>query len=106
MLLLLIGAMALVLVPRFARGRVRGELLSGTLLVTGVSPRPESVGQQFVTIAGVIKGPNVDEHPVYQRMIVDVDQWPVIGQLLPVRYSPSNPDNWTFEAASPDQSAG
>src|ERR1700739_1457330 len=65
----------------------RAAAASGTLLVTGVSPRPDAVGQQYVTIAGVINGPTVDEHSVYARMVVDVDQWPTVGQLLPVVYS-------------------
>ena len=74
---------------------------SGTLLVTGVSPRPDADGEQFVTIAGVINGPTVDEHEVYQRMAVNVDHWPTVGQLMPVVYSPKNPDNWTFAPPEP-----
>ena len=67
------------------------------LLVTGVSPRPDDlVGEQFVTITGVINGPTVNEHVVYQRLEVDVDDWPTMGELFPVMYSPKNPDNWTF----------
>lgn len=69
-------------------------MAEGTLLITGVSPRPDADGEQYVTIAGVIKGPTVEEHHTYLRMIADVDQWPSIGQLLPVVYSPENPDNW------------
>ena len=69
----------------------------GTLLVTGVSPRPDDlVGVQYATITGVINGPTVNEHVVYQRLEVDVDDWPTMGALFPVRYSPKNPDNWTF----------
>jgi hypothetical protein len=34
-------------------------------------------------------------------MVVDVDQWPVMGQQLPVVYSPNNPDNWNFGSAEP-----
>ena len=49
--------------------------MQGQLLVTGVSPRPEDVtGEQFVTITGVINGPTVNEHVIYQRMAVDVDR--------------------------------
>lgn len=51
----------------------RGEMAQGTLLVTGVSPRPDATGEQFVTISGVINGPTVDEHVVYQRIAVDVN---------------------------------
>ena len=101
-LLLLIGAIALVVVPRMRRGGPRGaDLMQGTLLVTGVSPPPDAVGQQFVTISGVINGPTVNEHVVYQRMVVDVNAWPTMGQLMPVVYSPKNPDNWSFAAQGP-----
>lgn len=94
-LLLLIGALVLLLAPRLRR-RPGTDSVHGTLLVTGVSPRPDATGQQFVTISGVINGPTVDEHVVYQRMAVDVHAWPSIGQLYPVLYAPKNPDNWTF----------
>ncbi|MGE2712805.1 hypothetical protein ACQI4L_01980 [Mycolicibacterium litorale] len=105
-LLLLIGAIALLVVPWMKRSRgPRGELAQGTLLVTGVSPRPNDVtGEQFVTISGVINGPTVNEHVVYQRMAVDVNNWPSMGALFPVVYSPKNPDNWNFappEAPAP-----
>lgn len=103
MILLLIGALALIVGPRFMkRGPRPGQpLAEGTLLVTGVSPRPEGVdGQQFVTITGVINGPTVNEHVVYQQMAVEVTQWPTMGQLFPVIYSPKNPDKWNF--APPD----
>jgi hypothetical protein len=103
-LLLLIGALVLLLAPWLRRRRgIRGEVVSGTLLVTGVSPRPADVtGEQFVTITGVINGPTVNEHVVYQRMAVDVESWPSMGALFPVVYSPRNPDNWNF---APPQSA-
>mgnify|MGYP003293629105 CR=1 FL=1 len=69
----------------------------GTMLVTGVSSRPDDVtGEQFVTISGVINGPTVNEHVVYQRLIVDVNNWPKMGELIPVMYSPKNPDNWNL----------
>ncbi|MGB3474837.1 MAG: hypothetical protein WBA69_08630, partial [Mycobacterium sp.] len=45
---------------------------------------------------GVLHGPTVDEHEVYQRFAVDVSKWPSVGDLLPVRYSPRNPDNWNL----------
>ena len=96
MLLLLVGVLGVFLAQRFLPRGPRGEQLSGTLLVTGVSPRPVATGQQFVTIAGVIDGPTVNEHAVYQRMAVDVEHWPTVGQLFPVVYSPKNPDNWRF----------
>jgi len=101
-LLLILGALALVLAPRL-RGRrgPRGEMAQGTLLVTGVSPRPAVTGEQFVTITGVITGPTVNEHVVYQRMAVDTANWPTMGQLIPVAYSPKNPDNWFFAPGGP-----
>lgn len=95
--MLLVGALVVVLAPRImARRGIRGELAHGTLLVTGVSPRPDAEGEQFVTISGVITGPTVNEHVVYQRLAVDVTQWPSMGDLMPVVYSPANPDRWVF----------
>jgi hypothetical protein len=102
MLLLLVAVLAGFVAQRFLPRGPRGAgLLSGTLLVTGVSPRPDAVGEQYVTIAGVINGPTVNEHAVYQRMAVNVDAWPVMGQLFPVVYSPKNPDNWRFAPPEP-----
>lgn len=100
-LLLLIAILAVFLAPRFIRRGPRGDAVNGTLLVTGVSPRPDATGEQFVTIAGVINGPTVNEHAVYQRMAVNVDDWPTMGQLLPVVYSPKNPDNWSLAPSEP-----
>mgnify|MGYP001224231869 CR=1 FL=1 len=102
MLLLLVGALVLLLAPRIMRRRgIGGELAHGTLLVTGVSPRPDVTGEQFVTITGVINGPTVNEHVVYTRMAVDVNDWPSMGALMPVVYSPKNPDKWAFAPAAP-----
>jgi hypothetical protein len=102
LLLVLIGALALFVVPWIRRRRGAGsDWAQGTLLVTGVSPRPDVPGEQFVTITGVINGPTVNEHVVYQRMSVDVDQWPSMGALFPVMYSPKNPDNWAFAPSGP-----
>jgi hypothetical protein len=102
MVLLLVGALVLLIGPRLMRrGPRAGEQAHGTLLVTGVSPRPDAEGQQFVTISGLITGPTINEHPVYQRMSVDVSSWPSMGALIPVVYSPKNPDNWTFAAGPP-----
>ncbi|GBG36624.1 hypothetical protein [Mycobacterium montefiorense] len=104
LLLLLVAVLGLFLAQRFVPRGPRGELLNGTLLVTGVSPRPDVSGEQYVTLAGVINGPTVNEHPVYWRLVVDVDQWPAMGELHPVVYSPKNPDNWKF--APPESPAG
>ncbi|BCO37147.1 hypothetical protein BMW24_016430 [Mycobacterium heckeshornense] len=100
-LLLLIATLAVLLAPRFIRRGPGQDAVHGTLLVTGVSPRPDATGQQYVTITGVINGPTVSEHTVYQRMAVNVDEWPTMGDLLPVVYSQKNPDNWAF--APPEQ---
>jgi hypothetical protein len=100
MLLLLVAILTVFLAPRFIRGGPRADALSGTLLITGVSPRPDATGEQYVTITGVIDGPTVNEHSVYQRMAVNVDNWPTVGDLKPVLYSQRNPDNWAF--APPD----
>lgn len=104
-LLLIVGALALIVVPRLrGRGGPRGEMAHGTLLVTGVSganPGPQVPGEQFVTITGVITGPTVNEHVVYQRMAVDTASWPTMGQLMPVVYSPKNPDKWFFAPPEP-----
>jgi hypothetical protein len=95
-LLLLLGILAVFLAPRFIRRGPRGDAADGTLLITGVSPRPDAAGEQYVTITGVINGPTVNEHTVYLRMPVDVDDWPTVGELRPVKYSPRNPDKWSF----------
>ena len=101
-LLLIIGSLALVLGPRLMGKRgPRGEMTPGTLLVTGLSPRPDEPGEHFVTITGVITGPTVGEHVVYQRMAVDAANWPTMGQLIPVVYSPKNPDKWFFAPSAP-----
>ena len=116
-IVVILGVLAMIIVPRVrnrgpggamgggggARGGGRGGGgVHGTLLVTGLSPRPnEDVGEHFVTITGVINGPTVNEHVVYQRMAVDVNNWPTMGQLIPIVYSPKNPDKWNF--APPEQ---
>lgn len=112
-IVVILGVLAMIVVPRlrnrgpggggFGGGGARGAgLAHGTLLVTGLSPRPaDAEGEQFVTITGVINGPTVNEHVVYQQMAVDVNAWPTMGQLIPVVYSPKNPDKWGF--APPEQ---
>jgi hypothetical protein len=102
-LLLLVAILAVLLAPRLMRRAPRGDALSGTLLVTGVSPRPDATGEQYVTITGVIDGPTLNEYSVYQRMVVNVDNWPTVGDLKPVVYSQRNPDNWAF---APPETSG
>lgn len=102
-LVLLLAIMAMFLAPRLRRAGPAAGAQEGTLLVTGVSPRPDAQGEQFVTIAGILHGPALDEHEVYRRLAVDVSKWPSIGDLLPVVYSPRNPDNWDLVAQPPHQ---
>lgn len=102
-LLLLIALLAVFLAPRVIRRRPGGDAVIGTLVVTGLSPRPEATGEQYVTITGVINGPTVSDYTVYQRLTVDVDKWPAIGQEFPVLYSQKNPDNWSFAPAQPPE---
>ncbi|GAC1402239.1 MAG: hypothetical protein NVS4B6_27680 [Mycobacterium sp.] len=102
-IVVLIGALIALAAPWIMRRRGSGaDWVSGNLLVTGVSPRPDATGEQFATITGVINGPTVDEHVVYQRLAIDVEHWPTIGQLYPVMYAPGNPDRWAF---APPQTA-
>ncbi|MGV0625592.1 hypothetical protein [Mycolicibacter minnesotensis] len=100
-LLLLLGVLAVFVAPRIFRNGPGQEAQEGTLLITGVSPRPEATGEQYVTITGVLHGPTVDEHEVYRRYAVEVGRWPSVGTLLPVAYSPRNPDKWELRA--PDE---
>ncbi len=110
MLVLLIGAIALIAAPWIMRRRGMrggpGGMAQGNLVVTGVSPRPDETGRQFVTITGVINGPTVNEHVVYQRLEVDVNDWPTMGQLFPVVYAPNNPDKWAFAPSEPPHCLG
>jgi hypothetical protein len=100
-LLVILGAIALVAAPWLMRRRQPADALRGTLLITGVSPRPAAAGEQFVTVTGVINGPSVNEHVVYQRFAVDVESWPSMGELIPVVYSSRNPDNWRVAPQEP-----
>ena len=106
--LLLLALGASFLAPRLFRRRPGAGSLSGTLLITGVSPRPDAAGQQYVTITGVIDGPTISDYTVYQRMAADVDHWPAVGELKPVVYSQPNPEKWACltRAARPAGSAG
>jgi hypothetical protein len=99
MLLLLVAILAMFVAPRLIRRGPSADQLSGTLLITGVSPRPDAAGEQYVTITGVIDGPTVNEYTVYQRMAVNVENWPAVGDLRPVVYSQRNPDKWAFASS-------
>ena len=59
--LLLLGALVLLLGPRFFKRGPRNaeDTGHGQLLITGLSPRPDGVtGEQYVTISGVITRQN------------------------------------------------
>jgi hypothetical protein len=103
LVVVMLGVLAVIAAPWIMRRRGAGsDWMQGQLLVTGVSPRPDDLtGEQFVTITGVINGPTVNEHVVYQQLAVDVDDWPTMGQLFPVMYAPNNPDNWRFAPPTP-----
>lgn len=101
-IIVVLGAIAVLAAPwLMRRRRPPADSVNGTLLITGVSPRPDAAGEQFVTVTGVINGPTVNEHVVYQRYAVDVDNWPSMGELIPVVYSSKNPDNWRVAPAGP-----
>ena len=101
MIIVLIGAMVALAGPWIMRRRGAGaNWVHGNLLVTGVSPKPDATGEQFVTITGVINGPTVNEHVVYQQLAIDVEDWPTMGQLFPVMYAPNNPDRWTCRSSA------
>ena len=92
----LVAIMVSLVAPRLLHRGPGAGSVSGTLLITGVSPKPDATGEQYVTITGVIDGPTVNEYSVYLRMAVNVDNWPSIGELRPVVYSQRNPDNWAL----------
>ncbi len=100
-IVVVLGAIAVLAAPWLRRRGKPADAVNGTLLITGVSPRPDVAGEQYVTVTGVINGPTVNEHVVYQRHAVDVNNWPTMGQLIPVVYSPKNPDNWFFAPTQP-----
>jgi len=87
---------ALVVSYRRSRGPARppAEPEYGTLHLTGVSPRPQAMGEQFVTVTGDLTGPSVAPTRVYRRLVWDGAQWPQIGQDWPVVYPVGKPDRW------------
>lgn len=100
MLIIMVGALAGVL-ALYLRGR-RGVQLTepevGTLYLTGVSPRPDAMGEQFVTLTGNLTGPSVPGEVVYGRFVWDVGNWPSIGDTLTVVYPPGKPQRWQIAA--------
>lgn len=98
-IVIIVGALVSMLtLYRRGRGSYRGagQAESGTLYVTGVSPRPAAQGEQYVTITGTISGPSVGGETVYGRYAWDVNQWPSPGEAIPVTYPPGKPQNWTL----------
>lgn len=107
-LLLIGGTLALVIaqIRRTKSPRPGMQDAEGTLLVTGVSSRPaEATGEQLVTITGALTGPTVAEHITYRQIIRHVDDWPRIGDLIPVLYPPKNPDRWYVLVPPPEPPA-
>ncbi|WP_083335723.1 hypothetical protein [Mycobacteroides saopaulense] len=100
LVLLLIGGSLVFVIMQMRRGRQAQpgmNAVEGTLLVTGVSPRPEGVtGEQLVTITGALNGPTVAEYITYRQIVRDVNDWPRLGDLIPVLYPPKNPDRWNI----------
>ncbi|WP_328397826.1 hypothetical protein [Nocardia sp. NBC_00416] len=98
MLVIMVAALAGMLVLVF-RGRRGGGALPadaeiGSLYLTGVSPRPEAMGEQFVTVTGNLSGPSEPGKVVYGRMVWDAAYWPAVGDTLTVAYPPGKPDKW------------
>ncbi len=97
MLAVMVAALVGMLVLVF-RGR-RGTALPqdaevGSLYLTGVSPRPDAMGEQFVTLTGNLSGPSEPGKVVYGRLVWDAAYWPAIGDTLTVAYPPGKPDRW------------
>ncbi|WP_431958062.1 hypothetical protein [Nocardia lijiangensis] len=96
MLVIMVTTLVALLVA-YRRGRQGFQMAqpeSGSLYVTGVSPRPDATGEQYVTITGNLTGPSVPETVVYGRFAWDVNQWPAIGDYIPVVYPQGKPDRW------------
>ncbi|MGL4306872.1 MAG: hypothetical protein ACRCSF_12055 [Mycobacteriaceae bacterium] len=68
---------------------------AGTLLILGASPRPETPGNQYVTITGTLSGPTVSDHQIYGRFNWDSNNWPTVGSSVSVVYNSKNPSDWT-----------
>jgi hypothetical protein len=79
---------------RGRRGYQPANPEEGTLYITGVSPRPDVPGEQYVTITGNLTGPSVPGKVVYGRFVWETSSWPETGDLLPVVYPPGKPDRW------------
>jgi hypothetical protein len=95
--IVLIGGALVMVIAMLMRGRsgtTPAQPETGTLHVTGVSPRPAAQGEQYVTITGTISGPSVPGETVYGRFAWDAGQWPAPGDEIPVVYPPDKPQHW------------
>ncbi|MEU7765292.1 hypothetical protein AB0B25_09265 [Nocardia sp. NPDC049190] len=90
----------IVFVVRSRGGRRTADPERGTLYVTGVSPRPDVLGAQYVTITGNLTGPTVPGTVVYGRFVRDTNSWPEVGDSLPVIYPAGKPDRWQISGMS------
>ncbi|MFI9509851.1 hypothetical protein [Nocardia sp. NPDC052566] len=101
MLVIMVTALVAMIVL-YRRGRGGGapprQPETGSLYLTGVSPRPDALGEQYVTITGNLTGPGVPGQIVYGRFVWDVNAWPSIGDYLTVVYPAGNPDRWQIAA--------
>ncbi len=96
MLLIMVVAVAgMVMLYLRGRGAFRPAVAeTGTLHVTGVSPRPDALGEQYVTITGTLSGPTEPGTVVYGRFAWDVNAWPSIGDAITVVYPSGKPERW------------
>ncbi|WP_040737708.1 hypothetical protein [Nocardia tenerifensis] len=98
MIVALVGTVAIYLRGRGTRPPAQAE--TGTLYITGVSPRPHDLtGEQYVTITGNVTGPTVQGAVVYGRFAWDVNAWPAIGDVLTVAYPAGKPERWRIVGA-------
>jgi hypothetical protein len=106
MLLIMVTALVgwLVIYLRGRRGIEPAQAETGSLYLTGVSPRPDATGEQFVTITGNLTGPSVPGTVVYGRFVWDTNAWPSIGDYLTVVYPSGKPDRFqvTDRGGRPD----
>ncbi|WP_433657238.1 hypothetical protein ACQPW1_37450 [Nocardia sp. CA-128927] len=105
MIVALVGVVAVYLRGRGGFRTAHPE--TGTLYITGVSPRPDDVaGEQFVTITGNVTGPTVQGALVYGRFAWDVNAWPSIGDLITVAYPAGKPERWQIVSPGGHPSLG
>lgn len=95
LLIMTLAVVGMVMIYLRGRGKIApAQAETGTLYVTGVSPRPDATGEQYVTITGKLTGPTEPGTVVYGRFAWDVDAWPSIGDLITVVYPSGKPERW------------